>query len=112
MKLFFLFLLLPLSAWAQDPLTLTEEDLNPDSEEVLIKRPEKHLRHESMIYDLNPDLGIKDQRQFTGTDRNRLSVAGHLNGNYEQLSDLLGIEAVYMRRTEHFSRIWWGAQFF
>lgn len=112
MKILLLLLPLSISAWAQSPLELTEEDLNPSSEEVLIKKPEKHLRHESMIYDLNTTLGIKDQRRFTGNDRNRLSVAGHVSGDYEHFNELIGGEATYMRRTERYDQIWLGAQVF
>jgi hypothetical protein len=110
--IYLLLILLPLNLFAEDFYHLTEEELNPESEEVLIKKPEKYLRNESMIYDLNTDLGIKDQRRFTGTDRNRFSVAGHLSGNYEQLTDLLGAEVTYMRRTTRYNQIWWGGQFF
>lgn len=108
-----LLLLLSLSAWAQQgPLELKEDDLNPTAEEVLIKKPEKHLQHESMIYNLNTTLGINDQRQFTGADRNRLSMAGHVSGDYEHFNELLGGEATFMTRTERYDRIWWGAQVF
>lgn len=108
---FLLLLLLPLYSFA-DVYTLTEEELAPESEDVLIRRPEKFLRNESMIYDFNTDLGIKDQRRYTGTDRNRFSVAGHINGDYEQLGDLLGGEVVYMRKSTWFNELWYGAQFF
>lgn len=108
---FLLLLLLPLNIYA-DVYTLTEEELAPESTDVLIERPEKFLRNESMIYDFNTDLGIKDQRRYTGTDRNRFSVAGHINGDYEQLGDLLGGELVYMRKSSWFNELWYGAQFF
>ncbi|HXH74795.1 MAG TPA: hypothetical protein VNJ08_07500 [Bacteriovoracaceae bacterium] len=110
-----LLLLLPLfsfSAWSAGPLEYTEEELNPPVEEVLIKKPEKYLRHESMIYDLNTDLGIKDQRQYTGTDRNRFSLALHLSAGYEHFSELIGLEGTYMFRTKKYDQIFWGAQFF
>jgi len=112
MKFLCLLLFLPLFSFAQDPLTLKLEDLDPSSEEVLITKPEKHLRHESMIYNLNTDLGIKDQRQFTGTDYNRFSGAFHTSGDYEHLTELQGFELNYMRRTQNYNRIWWGAQAF
>lgn len=108
---YLLLLLLPLNVYA-NLFDLSEEELNPESEEVLIKRPEKYLRNESMIYDFNNDLGIKDQRRFTGTDRNRFSVAGHISGNYEQVSDILGGEVAYMRRSSRYHQMWYGAQFF
>ena len=47
---------------ATDPWTLSEEEQNPDTQDILIKKPEKYLRNESVIYDLNTDLGIKDQK--------------------------------------------------
>lgn len=108
---YLLLLLLPLNVYA-GLFDLSDEDLNPESEEVLIKKPEKYLRNESMIYDFNNDLGIKDQRRYTGTDKNRLSIAGHISGNYEQPSDILGGEVSYMRRSSRYNQMWYGAQFF
>jgi hypothetical protein len=107
----YLILLLPLAAHA-DFFDLSEDELNPDSEEVLIKKPEKYLRHESMIYDLDTDLGIKDQRRYTGEDRNRFSIAGHVSGNYEQLGDLYGGDVAYLRRSTRYHQLWWGVQYF
>ncbi len=108
---YILLLLLPLIAFA-DFYDIPEDELNPDSEEVLIKKPEKYLRHESMIYDLDTDLGIKDQRRYTGEDRNRLSISGHVSGNYEQFGDLFGGDIAYLRRSTRYHQLWWGAQFF
>lgn len=105
-------LLLTNVAFAQDFYYLSDEEKNPDTQEALIKKPEKYMRHESMIYDLNSDLGIKDQRRYTGADKNKFSLAGHLNGNYEQLTDILGLELNYMHRSERYDRLWYGAQFF
>ncbi len=109
---YLLLLLLPLQVMAASVFDLTEEDLSPDAEEVLIRKPEKHQRHESMIYDLNTDLGIKDQRRYTGTDKNRFSIAGHVNGNYEHVNQIFGGEVTYQRRSERYNQVWWGAQFF
>lgn len=109
---YLLLLLLPLQVIAASVFDLTEEDLNPEAEEILIKKPEKHLRNESMIYELNTNLGIKDQRRYTGTDRNRFSIAGMINGNYEQVADVFGGEVSYMRRSTRYNQVWWGAQFF
>lgn len=106
-----LLLLIPLSTFA-GIFDIPEEELNPEAEEVLIKKPEKYLRNESMIYDLNTDLGIKDQRQYTGSDRNRLSLAGHVSGAYEHANEILGGELTYMRRSTLYNQVWWGAQFF
>lgn len=111
MKILFL-LLLSFSAFAQDPYRVPEEDRNPETQEVLINKPEKYLRHESMIYDLNTDLGIKDQRKYTGTDRNRLSATGMVSADYEHFNDLVGFDLTYMRRTERYNRVWYGLQFF
>ncbi len=109
---YLLLLLLPLNVMAASLFDLTEEEQNPEAEEILIKKPEKYLRDESMIYDLNTNLGIKDQRRYTGTDNNRFSLAGHINGNYEQPTDILGLEVNYMRRSSRYHQAWWGAQFF
>jgi len=113
MKYLFLFLLTSNLAFAQsDPYKLTKEELNPETEEVLVKKPEKYLRHESMIYDFNTDLGLKDQRHYTGTDRNRLAVSGHVSGDYEHFNDIMGYELNYMRKSERYNQIWYGLQFF
>lgn len=65
-----------------------------------------------MVYNFNTDLGIKDQRRYTGEDRNRFSIACHLSGDYEHFNRLLGGEVTYMRRSTRYNQIWWGAQFF
>jgi hypothetical protein len=109
---YFLLLLLPLFAFAQDPMELTEEELNPDAEEILIKKPEKYLRNESMIYDFDTDLGIKDQRQYTGQDRNKVSLAAHISSDYEHFNNLIGLEFSYMHRSTRYNQIWYGFQFF
>lgn len=109
---YLLLLLLPLNVMAASLFDLTEEEQNPEAQEILIQKPEKYLRDESMIYDLNTNLGIKDQRRYTGTDRNRFSLAAHMNGNYEQPTDILGAELNIMRRTTRYHQIWYGAQFF
>lgn len=108
---YILLLLIPLLSFA-DVFDIPEDELNPESEEILIKKPEKYLRDESVIYDFNTDLGIKDQRQYTGTDRNRLSVSGLINGNYEQVADMVGADVMYMRRSTRYNQIWYGAQLF
>jgi hypothetical protein len=112
MKQFLLFILLPTLGFAADFKTLAEEEINPDTEEVLIKKPEKYLRDESMIYDLNTDLGIKDQRRYTGSDSNKIGIAGHVSGDYERFNDILGFEFNYMHRTNSYSRLWYGFQLF
>jgi hypothetical protein len=108
---FLLILLIPLNLWAGF-YDLSEEELNPDSEEVLLKKPEKYLRNESMVYDLNTDLGIKDQRRYTGVDRNKFSVAGHLAAQYEHPLNLFGGEVSYLHRSTRYGQIWWGGHIF
>lgn len=112
MKYLILILLFSQTALAIDPLKLSEDELNPNTQDVLIKQPEKYLRDESMIYDLDTDLGIKDQRTYTGTDSNRVALAGHISSDYEHFNDLIGFEFNYMHRTSRYNRIWWGMQFF
>ncbi len=111
MKLLLALLLLPTLVFASN-FDLTEDDLNPSSQDVLIKKPEKYLRDESMIYDLNTDLGIKDQRTYTGADRNRFSVAGHVNSGYEHPASILGFDASIMHRSTRYNQVWYGAQIF
>lgn len=112
MKILFLILLPSLAFGAWDDHLFVEDYEEVPTEEILIKKPEKFLRHESMIYDLNTDLGIRDQRKYTGTDRNRFSLSGHLSANYEHLDDILGLDVTYLRRSDRYDRIWWGAHFF
>lgn len=112
MKYLLLILLVSQTAQARGPFDLSEDELNPDTSDVLIKKPEKYLRNESMIYDFDTDLGIKDQRKYTGTDRNKFAIAGHVSGNYEQFRDILGLEFNYMRRSQSYSQLWYGFQFF
>lgn len=112
MKLFLTLFFLTSVCAAADFRYLGDEEINPDTQEILIQKPEKHLRSESMIYDLNTDLGIKDQRRYTGTDANRFGLAGHVSGDYERMNDLLGFELNYMRRMKRYDRVWFGAQLF
>ncbi len=112
MKYLLLILLFSQNVFALTPLELSDEEINPDTQEVLIKKPEKYLRDDSMIYDLNTDLGIRDQRKNTGTDHNRFAVAGHVSSDYERANDLLGLELNYMHKSDTYNQLWYGAQFF
>jgi hypothetical protein len=97
---------------ATDPWTLSEEEQNPDTQDILIKKPEKYLRNESVIYDLNTDLGIKDQKKYTGSDTHRFGLAAHVSGDYEHVNHLLGYEFNYMYRSQSYTQLWYGFQFF
>lgn len=111
MKMLCLFFALSSSlAFAADAFDLPEGDLNPDTHDILIKKPEKYLRHDSMIYDFNTDLGIKDQRRYTGSDSNKIGLAGHISGDYEHFNNLLGYEFNYMHRSDRYNRLWYGFQ--
>lgn len=112
MKFLLIIFFLSFSAIASDPFDLTEEDLDPDTQDVLIKKPEKFLRHESMIYDFNTELGIKDQRKYTGSDSNKLGFAGHVSGDYEHFNNIIGFELNYLHRSTRYNQLWYGAQFF
>jgi hypothetical protein len=113
MKLIILLLLaFPCISLSQTVFDLTEEELNPSPEEVLVRRRERFLRDESIIYDLDTTYGVQGERRYTGTDANRLSFAGHFNADYEQITELLGIEFNYMRRGKRYHRAWWGIQGF
>ncbi|HLW56806.1 MAG TPA: hypothetical protein VKY27_05440, partial [Bacteriovoracaceae bacterium] len=69
--LYFLIFIASTSLYA---LPLSDEDKNPGAEEILIKKPEKYLRDESMIYNFNSSLGLRDQRKYTGLDKNKFAV--------------------------------------
>ncbi len=112
MKYLLLLALFSHTLLAADPFELTDEEKNPETEEILIKKPEKYLRHDSMIYDLNTDLGIKDQRKYTGTDGNRISLAGHISADYEHFNDMLGVDFNYMHRSSKYNQMWYGLQLF
>ena len=107
--LIYTLLLITSLSYARSPY---EEEVPSSSEEILIRKPEKYLRDESMIYDFNSDLGIKNQRKYTGTDHNKLAIAGHISSQYEHLDNLMGFEINYLRRSSSYDKIWWGAQFF
>ncbi|HXH32198.1 MAG TPA: hypothetical protein VNJ01_15440 [Bacteriovoracaceae bacterium] len=111
MKYLFLIIFLPGLASA-DPFRLTEEEVSPSTEDILIRKKEKHLRDESMIYDLNSSLGIRDQRKYTGSDKNRFSISGLVSSDYEHFSETLGVDVSYLRRTERYDQLWWGLQVF
>ncbi|GEM_PF-945557 len=110
--LLLLIFILSLPVFAQSALDLSDADKDPSAEDILIKKKEKYLRNESMIYDLNSDLGIKDQRRWTGQDRNRLSLAGHVSFDYEHFTAIQGLDFSYMRRADNYSQYWYGLQLF
>jgi len=112
MKILIIITLFSLQVFSNDVYEIDEDERSPESEEVLVNKPEKYLRHESMVYDFNTELGIKDQRKYTGSDTNRFMASLHLSGQYEHLSDLLGFEANYMAKTKSFDHLWWGFQIF
>ncbi len=108
--LFFILFSSPL--FAQSVFDLTDAEKDPSAEEILLKKPEKYLRNESMIYNLDTDRGIRDQRQWTGQDKNRISLAGHLSFDYEHLTETQGVDFSYMRRAQNHSQFWYGFQIF
>lgn len=107
--LYFLIFIASTSLYA---LPLSDEDKNPSAEDILIKKPEKYLRDESMIYNFNSNLGLRDQRKYTGVDKNKFAVAGHISSNYEHLDNLMGFEINYLRRSSRYDKVWWGGQVF
>ena len=100
------------SVFAVDLLDIPESEQNPETEEILLKKPEKYLRNESMLYNFDANLGIREQRFYSGTDRNRMSVAGHLSSDYEHFTDVLGVDFTYMHRSTRYNQMWYGFQFF
>ncbi len=55
MKLLIMLLTFLNISLATDPWTLSEEEQNPDTQHILIKKREKYLRNESVIYYLNTE---------------------------------------------------------
>lgn len=88
---------------------LSPEEQEPTAEDVLNRRKEKFQRDELMVYDIDKDIGFADRRRWTGDDRNRLAAAFHLNGQYEFLRELQSIEVSWLRRTNNWHKLWWGA---
>lgn len=106
-------MLLPVARGAyenpHEAFDLAPEEVEPTGEDVLNRRKEKYQRDELMVYDINQDLGISDKRRWTGDDRNRLAAAFHVNGQYEYLAEAQAIEASWLRRTNNWHKLWWGA---
>lgn len=94
-----------------DAFKLTPEEQNPSGDDVLFRRKEQFQRDERMVQEYNDDLGIRDDRRWTGDDRNRLSGAFHLNGQYEFMQELQSLELTWMRRVPNWSKLWWGATY-
>ncbi|MBY0515270.1 MAG: hypothetical protein K2P81_00065 [Bacteriovoracaceae bacterium] len=90
---------------------LSPDELDPSGEDIQKRRKEKYTWDESLIYAYNSDLGISDQRRYTGSDRNKLSASIHLNGEYEYLKKLTGLEVTWLRRSDAWHKLWWGATY-
>jgi hypothetical protein len=113
MKFLFLMLIYSYSSFAsyenpQEALELPPEDKRPSMEDVIINKPEKYQKHETVINELNTSLGIKDKRQYTGRDNSQFDLAYHGSARPGEISKLSSFEASYMRRTKNYSQIWWG----
>lgn len=92
-----------------DAFDLSPEEVEPTGEDVLNRRKEKLQRDEIMVYDINDNTGVSDRRRWTGDDRNRLAGAVHLNGQYEYLAQSRAFEFSWLRRTDNWHKLWWGA---
>ncbi len=115
MKTLWLALLVALPAFAayenpDEAFELTPEELDPSETEIL-KYQEKRTWDESLVSPYNSDLGISDDKRYTGKDRNKLSAAFHLNGQYERLQELRSLEVTWLRRSEAWHKLWWGATY-
>jgi len=114
MKYLILLLLLtsPLYAAYENPseaYLLDDEEEKPSDRDVLQTYKEKYQRDESMVDPISTTTGVRDMRRYSGLDRNKLSLAFHLNGQYESISGLQGFEASYLRRVDNWSKLWIGA---
>lgn len=106
--------MLPSRSAYEDPteaFQLKPEEVSPSNDDIVNRRKEQHQWDEKLVKEYNDSLGITDKHRWTGEDRSRLSGAFHLNGQYEHLSNLQGFEATWLRRTENWAKLWWGATF-
>jgi len=116
MKILFFTLLLtsfPTFAAYENPdeaFQLTPEERDPSDSEI-IRRKEKHTWDESLVSPMNSSLGVRDSRRYTGKDRNKLAAAFHLNGQYEHLQHLQAFEVTWLRRSDAWHKLWWGATY-
>jgi hypothetical protein len=113
MKFFLLFFLLSPTLFAayeepSEAFLLDDEEEKPSDRDVLQIYKEKYQRDESMVDPISSITGVRDMRRYSGLDRNKLSLALHLNGQYESLSGLQGFEASYLRRVDNWSKLWIG----
>lgn len=113
MRTFVFLLLLSPSLFAayeepSEAFLLDDEEERPSDRDVLQIYKEKYQRDESMVDPISSTTGVRDMRRYTSLDRNKLSLAFHLNGQYESLSGLQGFEASYLRRVDNWSKLWIG----
>ncbi len=87
---------------------LGDEEVQPSDSDVLKNYKEKYQRDESMVDPISSTTGVRDMRRYSGLDRNKISMAFHLNGQYESLSGLQGFDGSYMRRVDNWSKLWIG----
>ncbi len=87
---------------------LPPEEREPSEDDVRRHKPEKHSWDETVIRDLDDSTNVAGNSRWTGEDRNKLSASLHVNGRYEYMSELLGFELQWLRRTENWSKLWWG----
>jgi hypothetical protein len=100
-------------AWAQyenplEVLKLSDDELDPPMEEVMVKKPEKYLRHQNVMKGHVDDSGMPLGSLYTGKERHRMSAALLLQGNYEFLNQQQGFEATYMYLIPSWKNSWWG----
>ena len=94
----------------EEAFEITADELDPTDGDVVQKK-EKYMWDESLVAPYNSDYGVLDNRRYTGKDRNKLSASLHLNGQYERLQKLLALEATWLRRSETWHKLWWGATY-
>ena len=115
MKLFivlFIFLL-PIASWSnyekpKEVLEPSSEEFNPSMQDLLLKKKEKYQRDEAVIYELNSNLGIKDKRFFTGSDKAHFSASYAGSADINSFMKLNSINATLMARTKNYSRLYLG----
>ncbi len=93
----------------QEALEVSDEERNPSEADILHKKSEKYLHDESSLRLYNSELGIYDERYWTGRDRHMITASAQLNGQFEYLSRLNSFDFSYRYRSKNWHKLWYSA---
>ena len=75
------------------------------------KKKEKFLHSESLVTDMNSELGIQEEAYYTGFDQSRLSISVHASSDYESFNELSSFDVQYFNRVDSMVNAWWALQY-